>query len=109
MSVVLSNRQLPMIEALHDVEYMKYEEAYYYDQRAFGSMWRRGYMAFKHGKGFYLTEKGKEARREFYSTDIARKNPRGPLTAYFDFRSYGLAPRKPLHVVKREQRNAQVA
>jgi len=101
MSLILSNRQLPMLEALAQVSYMTYDEASFYDQRPFRSMWQRGYMAYKPGKGFYLTEKGKRARSDFYGTDIARKNPNHRLMALFDPAAYGLAPRKPeVHVMR---------
>lgn len=94
MSVVLSNRQLPMLEALKDTDYMTIDEAQHFDQRPFRSMLIRKYAAYKPGRGFYLTPEGKKARSTFYDTDIVRKNPQLPLTAYFDPSVFGLAPRK---------------
>ena len=90
----LSNRQFPMLEQLASVQFMDLSEAAAFDQRPFRSMLVRGYCAYKPGKGFHLTEKGKAARREFFDTDIIRANPNLPLTAFFDPSAYGLAPRK---------------
>lgn len=94
MSVLLSNRQLPMLEALYAVPFMTVDEAGYYDQRSFASMLAREYCAYQPNRGFYLTAKGKEARQIFLSTDIGRKNPRAPLTSRFDLAANRLAPRK---------------
>lgn len=94
MSVVLSNRQLPMLEALAGTDYMKIDEAQQFDQRPFRSMLIREYAAYTPGKGFHITSKGRDARKTFYETDIVRKNPTLPLTAYFDPAAYGLAAPK---------------
>lgn len=90
----LSNRQYPMLEALAAVDYITYSEAQAFDQRPFRSMLIRKYMAYKPGKGFHLTQAGRDARKEFYDTDILRRNRNLPLTAYFDATAYGLTKPK---------------
>lgn len=92
MSIVLSNRQLPMLEALAGTDFMSIDEAQHFDQRPFRSMLIRKYAVYRPGKGFHLTAEGREARRNFYETDIVRKNPQSPLTRFFDPVAYGLAP-----------------
>lgn len=92
----LSNRQWPMLKALFDNSadvYMTIEEAQRFDQRPFRSMLIRGWCEFKRGKGFHITKAGREAMYEFQTTDIARKDPTKPLTAYFDPTAYGLSVR----------------
>ena len=99
----LSNRQYPMLLALCDNgenNYMPIEDAQKWDQRPFRSMLIRKWAAYKPGRGFHVTREGRDAMQEFLSTDIARKNPRLPLTAYFDPVAYGLAvPKKKVHVM----------
>ena len=93
----LSNRQYPMLRALVDNgpdHYMSIGEAQQFDQRPFRSMLIRGWCAYRPGRGFHITSEGRAAMREFLDTDIARKNPMLPLTAYFDQTAYGLAARK---------------
>lgn len=92
MSIVLSNRQLPMLEALHGTDFMTIDEAQAWDQRAFKSMLVREYASYKPGKGFHITQKGRDSRNNFYSTDILRKDRTRPLTSYFDPTAYGLQP-----------------
>lgn len=41
------------------------------------------WVSYKPGRGFHVTRKGLDAWLEFQSTDIARKDPSKPLTAYF--------------------------
>lgn len=94
MSIQLSNRTAPMLETMFSTDYMSIDEAQHFDQRPFRALLVREYVAYKPGKGFFLTEKGREARRVFYDTDITRRDPRGPLTRFFDPVAYGLAPRK---------------
>lgn len=96
----LSNRQYPMLLALCDNGlngYMPIEDAQKWDQRPFRSMLIRKWCAYKPGRGFHVTPEGRDAMQEFLSTDIARKKPWLPLTAYFDATAYGLAAprRKP--------------
>jgi hypothetical protein len=88
----LSNRQWPMLMALAENgtdQYMTIAEAQRFDQRPFRSMLIRKWAAYRPGRGFYITREGKAAIVEFQSTDITRKNPSLPLTAYFD-PAYGL-------------------
>lgn len=92
----LSNRQFPMMQAFLDLRggYMTIDEARTYDQRALRSMLIRKYVAYHAGRGFYFTKDGKNAWEEFGDTDIRRKHPELPLTAYFDANAYGLAKPK---------------
>jgi hypothetical protein len=80
--------------------YMSMDEAQRYDQRPFRSMLIQEWIAYHPGRGFHITEKGRAAWREFQSTEIWRKNPTLPLTAYFDPTAYGLK------VVARKRRAA---
>jgi len=89
----LSNRQWPMLKMLYDNgsdHYMTIEDAQQFDQRPFRRMLIQGWCAFRPGRGFHITKAGKAAMYEFQSTDIVRKNPAQPLTAYFDPTAYGL-------------------
>jgi hypothetical protein len=96
--ILLSNRQYPMVQAFIDNgdTYMDIETAQRYDQRPFRSLLIRKWVSFRPGHGFYLTREGKAAWQDYHGTEIMRKNPRLPLTAYFDATAYSLrvAPRK---------------
>lgn len=98
----LSNRQYPMLLALHDTDFMSLDEAQAFDQRPFRSMLIRRWAVYKPGRGFHITREGKASLQEFLTTNISRKDPSMPLTAYFDPTAYGLP--KPngrhLHVMK---------
>lgn len=99
----LSNRQYPMLLALCDNgpnSYLSVEDARKFDQRPFRSMLIRKWAAYRPGRGFHITPEGQLAMREFHETDIMRKNPQLPLTAYFDPIAYGLkVPKKKAHVI----------
>jgi hypothetical protein len=89
----LSNRQFPMLRVFahaHDDFYMSIEQAQRFDQRPFRSMLVQEWIAYRPGKGFFLTRKGQDAWEEFRGTDIKRKDPRAPITSYFDMSTYGL-------------------
>lgn len=89
----LSNRQYPMLRALFQngrTGYMTIDEAQHFDQRAFRSMLIREYCVYKPGQGFHVTRQGEDAMVEFENTDILRRHPELPLTAYFDATAYGL-------------------
>lgn len=89
-----------MLLALHDTDYMSLDEAQAFDQRPFRSMLVRKWAAYKPGRGFHVTKEGKAALQEFLTTNIARKDPQMPLTAYFDPTAYGLPkPTRHLHMV----------
>ena len=85
----LSNRQYPMLQEFATGHLMSIERAQTYDQRPFRSMLIQEWIAYT-GQGFRITDKGREAWREFQSTEIWRKDPRKPLTSYFDPSVYGL-------------------
>lgn len=98
----LSNRQYPMLLALHDLgtdHFMTIEEAQRFDQRPFRSMLVRRWCAYRPGRGFHITKEGRAALEEFLTTDITRKNPAAPLTAYFDPTAYGLHRPRRIHAV----------
>ena len=90
----LSNRQYTMLQMFYSESKdftMKIEVAQAFDQRAFRSMLIRQYVAYvPSAKGFRLTALGRDAFHTFEATDITRRNPALPLTAYFDMDSYGL-------------------
>jgi len=92
----LSNRQYPMLLAFVDLgssKYMNIEQAQRYDQRPFRSMLIQKWIAYRPGRGFHITREGMDAWREFQGTEIWRKDPSLPLTAYFDAKTYGLHPK----------------
>jgi hypothetical protein len=105
--IVLSNRQYPMMKAFldgGDSYYMDIEEAQRYDQRPFRSMLIRKWIAYRPGRGFHLTRDGRNAWRDYHGTEIWRKNPTLPLTAYFDVTAYHLRvqPKKAtVHVMRK--------
>lgn len=88
----LSNRQFPLlrtfVEEVHSAYHMPITEAQRYDQRPFRSLLIREWIAYHPGRGFKVTQKGREAWAEFQQTEIWRKNPLLPLTAYFDITAY---------------------
>jgi hypothetical protein len=89
----LSNRQYPMLRTFAEESpdyFMRIEEAQAFDQRPFRSMLIQGWIQFRTGRGFHITREGRAAWREFEHTEILRKNPSLPLTAYFDPTAYGL-------------------
>ena len=101
----LSNRQFPLLEVFVTGVYMDISTAMLYDQRPFRSMLIRRWIAYKPGRGFHITDEGRKAHKEFHHTDIERKNPSLPLTAYFDPTAYGLrVPSKKAHVHVMERR-----
>jgi hypothetical protein len=77
--------------------YMTIEDAQQWDQRPFRSMLMRRWCAYRPKYGFHITKEGKAALHEFLTTDIARKNPTLPLTAYFDATAYDLKPKRVVH------------
>jgi hypothetical protein len=93
-----------MLRALVDNgsdHFMSIEEAATFDQRPFRSMLIQGWASYRPGRGFHVTKEGKRALDEFLTTDISRKHPEMPLTAYFDATAYGLGPRKArVHVMR---------
>jgi hypothetical protein len=87
-----------------DDSHMSIDDAMLYDQRPFRSMLIQEWIAFRPGRGFHITKKGRAAWEEFERTEIWRKNPTLPLTAYFDPTAYGLKipeRRARVHVMRR--------
>jgi hypothetical protein len=83
--------------------YMSIKDAGLYDQRPFRSMLIHGWIEYKRGRGFHITPEGREAWKEFEHTEIFRRNPLGPLTAYFDPTAYGLRVVEKPRVLKRAE------
>jgi len=81
---------LKMFMNLADSQYMSIEEAQHWDQRPFRSMLIQGWVKYYSRRGFQITKDGRRAWFEFLGTDIARKDPSLPLTAYFHPSVYGL-------------------
>lgn len=91
--LAMSNRQYPMLEAFAIANgdfYMPLDDARKFDQRPFRSMLVRKWISYRAGKGFYITRDGRDAWIHFHQTDITRRDPMQPLTAYFDVAAYGL-------------------
>ena len=98
----LSNRQYPMLRQFCEGQiYMSIAQAQKFDQRPFRSMLMQGWVEYKPGKGFHITEAGLKAWDEFRFTAIARKNPDMPLTRYFDPAAYGLKQTAKVHILAR--------
>ena len=107
----LSNRQYPMLREFAeggDGYHMNIEHAQVFDQRPFRSMLIHQWIAFRPGRGFHITREGRAAWREFQQTEIFRKDPNLPLTAYFDPTAYGLTmPKKAeVHVMPKRGKAA---
>jgi hypothetical protein len=81
---------LRMFVEMRPGQSLSMEEAQKYDQRPFRSMLIQGWVSYKPGHGFHVTKEGRQAWREFENTEIWRKNPSLPLTAYFDPDAYKL-------------------
>jgi hypothetical protein len=101
MMIQLTNRTHPMLRTFIELGsgYMNIEDAQAYDQRPFRAMLVRRWIAYRPGRGFHITREGREAYRNFVSTEIWRKDPTRPLTRYFDATAYALEPRK-VHAMK---------
>jgi hypothetical protein len=95
----LSNRQFPMLQTFVDLgsKGLSIGQAQAFDQRPFRSMLIRRWVAYIPGRGFRITEEGRDAWAEFQHTEIMRKNPTLPLTAYFDPVAHGLGDLKKTH------------
>jgi len=96
----LSNRQYPMLKIFAEGGsdyYMRVEDARIWDQRPFRSMLIQEWISYRPGRGFHITKEGRAAWEEFRHTEIKRKNPTLPLTAYFDATAYGLQVVKRSH------------
>src|SRR5262245_44668192 len=98
----LSNRQYPVLKIFAEQRSsfgMKIHHAQELDQRPFRSMLIQEWIAYTPIRGFHLTDKGRQAWKEFQHTDIRRKDPTAALTAYFDPTQYELPVGKRLHKV----------
>ena len=71
------------------------------DQRAFGSLYHRGWIAHRPGRGFHATIMGRNAYQEYMEGEARlRKNDSLPLSHYFDPIVYRLKrdTKKDLHI-----------
>ena len=95
--MTLSQRQFPLLAMFSQSGFhLSIPQAQAIDQRPFRSALVRGYVAYSPTKkGFYCTQKGRDAWETFNSTPIERKDPMRPLTAYFDPTTYQLGGKKP--------------
>lgn len=75
--------------------YVSLAEAAKLDQRPFGSLYHRGWLAHRPGKGFYATAAGRAAYEEYINSDARhRLNAARPLSHYFDPSIYKLHSHK---------------
>jgi hypothetical protein len=89
---------------LGGAQYMPISDAQRFDQRPFRSMLIQEWIAYRPGRGFHLTRRGRDAWREFTSTEIFRKSQLAPLTRYFDPTVYGLNEHyDKIHVVPKRK------
>lgn len=91
--------------------FMSVTTAQGFDQRPFRSMLIQQWVAYRIGKGFHITRKGRDAYRNFEQHDITRKNALAPLTSFFDPEKYGLrsAQKRAVKAEVREIRKEAVA
>jgi len=95
-----SRRIYALAELFTKSAYMRFDEAQTQDQRPFRALLIRGWIAYTPGRGFHMTREGRDAWSNLHTTDITRKNPSLPLTAYFDATAYGLdKPARRVHVM----------
>jgi 3-hydroxyacyl-CoA dehydrogenase len=73
-----------------DQLYCSVEEASSLDQRPFGSLYHRGWIGYKAGKGFYATKEGRAAYEIYMGEARRRAHPEAPLSHYFDPVAYQL-------------------
>jgi hypothetical protein len=108
-AIVLSNRLFPLVQYFVDqgrTYHMTIGTAQEFDQRPFRSALIRKYVAFRAGRGFYLTQSGYDAWEKFRHTDIHRSNALAPLTRYFDPVAHGIRPDERKLAVIRKKRSA---
>jgi hypothetical protein len=105
----VSKWQFPMLRLFCERApgtFMSRSEAAILDQRSCGSLYHRGWIGERPGKGFYATKAGRAACDEYMIGEARhRQNPDLPLSHYFDPIAYGL--RKPsdkskVHVLARQ-------
>jgi hypothetical protein len=84
--------QWPLLSALAGMDYYRLEEAAKLDQRPLGSLYHRGWVDYRPGKGFHLTKVGLAAYDKFMGETRLRKHPEKPLSHYFDPIAYSLRP-----------------
>jgi hypothetical protein len=94
----VSKLQFPMLRdfcSLAPGTYVSLEEAAELDQRPFGSLYNRGWLAHRLGRGFHATAEGRKAYQEYVEAESRhRKRPDLPLSHYFDPIVYQLKPGK---------------
>ena len=90
----VSRFQFPMLrEFCMAVGFVSVMEAAKLDQRPFGSLYHRGWIGHRPGKGFYATDAGRAAFAEYVNADARRRlNAARPLSHYFDPTIYQIHP-----------------
>lgn len=73
--------------------FLSVSEASKLDQRPLGSLYHRGWIGLRPGRGFYATRAGIDAYEECMGETRKRLRPEAPLSHYFDPVAYQL--RKP--------------
>ena len=75
--------------------FLSVSEAAKLDQRSFGSLYHRGWLGHRSGKGFYATAEGMTKFAEYALGEARRrKNSALPLSHYFDPTIYQIHPVK---------------
>ena len=93
----LSNRMYPVLRIFAEQKPsfgMKIPAAQRLDQRSFRALLIHEWIVYTPIRGFHLTQAGRDAWKEFHTTDIMRVNPNLPLTRYFDPTAYGIEEKK---------------
>ena len=98
----VSRLQLPMLRLFCATStFLSVTEVAKLDQRAFGSLYHRGWIGHRPGKGFHATMPGRKAYAEYMEGEARRrKDPERPLSHYFDPIVYRLKrdPKTALHI-----------
>ena len=85
---VVSRLQFPMLREFITVTarggFVSVKEAERFDQRPFGSLYHRGWLGYRAGRGFYATAAGKDAYAEYMGEARRRARPESPMSHYFD-------------------------
>jgi hypothetical protein len=103
----VSRFQFPVLREfclMRSGSYVSVAEAAKLDQRSFGSLYHRGWLGHRPGKGFYATAEGLSAFDEYMQSEARRrKHPELPLSHYFDPTIYQLHEPKKAKVMHAHQ------
>ena len=98
----LQYNMLRMFASEDNTFHMSIVNAQKFDQRPFRSMLLQEWVAYRPGRGFHITRKGRDAYVDFQDHDITRKNPDLPLTSYFDMEHYGIKATRKVRPIRQE-------